>query len=109
MVFAWSNLCDGDPTFTLSQVAPNDLLMVTLFASIVDLLSAGRPLERPLWRRILDAGRLYAILSCIRGAKLTRRIAVWNVRYPNLCPVTCRSGSSNLADIRLTSAYGLVV
>lgn len=49
MVFAWSNLCDGDPTFTLNQVALNDLLMVILFAPIVGLLSAGRPLERPLW------------------------------------------------------------
>lgn len=28
MVFVWSNLCDGDPTYTLSQVALNDVIMV---------------------------------------------------------------------------------
>jgi ACR3 family arsenite transporter len=38
MVFVWSNLCDGDPQFTLSQVALNDAIMVFAFAPIVALL-----------------------------------------------------------------------
>jgi ACR3 family arsenite transporter len=38
MVFVWSNLCDGDPHFTLSQVALNDVIMVFAFAPIVGLL-----------------------------------------------------------------------
>jgi hypothetical protein len=38
MVFVWSNLCDGEPTYTLSQVALNDVLMVFLFAPLVALL-----------------------------------------------------------------------
>ena len=38
MVFVWSNLSDGDPHFTLSQVALNDLIMVFAFAPIVGLL-----------------------------------------------------------------------
>jgi arsenite transporter len=38
MVFVWSNLCDGEPHFTLSQVALNDAIMVFAFAPIVGLL-----------------------------------------------------------------------
>ena len=38
MVFVWSNLCDGDPKFTLSQVAINDAIMLFAFAPIVALL-----------------------------------------------------------------------
>lgn len=38
MVFVWSHLVNGEPHFTLTQVALNDLLMVVLFAPIVGLL-----------------------------------------------------------------------
>ncbi len=38
MVFVWSNLTKGEPHFTLSQVALNDLIMVFAFAPIVALL-----------------------------------------------------------------------
>ncbi len=38
MVFVWSNLLDGEPNFTLSQVALNDVIMVVAFAPIVGLL-----------------------------------------------------------------------
>ncbi len=38
MVFVWSNLVDGEPHFTLSQVALNDTIMVIAFAPIVALL-----------------------------------------------------------------------
>jgi len=38
MVFVWSNLCDGEPKFTLSQVAINDVIMLFAFAPLVALL-----------------------------------------------------------------------
>src|SRR5258708_3859133 len=38
MVFVWSNLVDGEPHFTLSQVALNDTIMVVAFAPLVGLL-----------------------------------------------------------------------
>jgi len=38
MVFVWSNLCNGDAKFTLSQVAINDAIMLIAFAPIVALL-----------------------------------------------------------------------
>ncbi len=37
-VFVWSHLCEGDPEFTLSQVALNDTIVVFAFAPIVGLL-----------------------------------------------------------------------
>ena len=44
MVFVWSNLCEGEPHYTLSQVALNDVIMVFAFAPLVGLL-AGRGLD----------------------------------------------------------------
>ena len=41
MVFVWSYLTDGDPAYTLVQVALNDLIMLVLFAPLVGLLVAG--------------------------------------------------------------------
>ena len=41
MVFVWSYLTDGDPTYTLVQVSVNDLIMLVLFAPIVGLLVSG--------------------------------------------------------------------
>lgn len=38
MVFVWSYLTDGDPGYTLVQVAINDLIMLVVFAPIVMLL-----------------------------------------------------------------------
>ncbi|WP_424540047.1 arsenic resistance protein, partial [Shigella sonnei] len=38
MVFVWSRLTNGDPLFTLSQVALNDAIMIVAFAPIVGLL-----------------------------------------------------------------------
>lgn len=38
MVFVWSNLCNGDAKFTLSQVAVNDVIMLFAFAPLVALL-----------------------------------------------------------------------
>lgn len=41
MVFVWSYLSDGDPAYTLVQVAVNDLIMLVAFAPIVTLLVTG--------------------------------------------------------------------
>ena len=38
MVFVWSYLTEGDPAYTLAQVAVNDLIMLFAFAPIVMLL-----------------------------------------------------------------------
>lgn len=41
MVFVWSYLVDGDPGYTLVQVALNDLIMLVAFAPIVKFLVSG--------------------------------------------------------------------
>ena len=41
MVFVWSYLSDGDPAYTLVQVAVNDLIMLVAFAPVVKLLVSG--------------------------------------------------------------------
>jgi arsenite transporter len=48
MVFVWSYLTDGDPAYTLVQVAVNDLLMLVLFAPIVGFLVGVAGLAVPL-------------------------------------------------------------
>lgn len=41
MVFVWSYLTDGDPAYTLVQVAINDLIMLVAFVPVVGLLVSG--------------------------------------------------------------------
>ena len=64
MVFVWSNLCDGDPAFTLSQVALNDVLMVFLFAPLVALLMGVAAVTVP-WDTLLLSVALYIIVPVI--------------------------------------------
>ncbi len=52
MVFVWSNLVDGEPHFTLSQVALNDTIMVVAFAPIVGLLLGLSSISVP-WDTLL--------------------------------------------------------
>jgi ACR3 family arsenite transporter len=46
MVFVWSYLTDGDPVYTLVQVAVNDLIMLVAFAPIVMFLCCSSPTEK---------------------------------------------------------------
>jgi arsenite transporter len=71
MVFVWSKLTDGDPYFTLSQVALNDLLMVFAFAPIVALLLGMSSITVP-WDTLLMSVGLYIVVPVIL-AQLLRR------------------------------------
>ena len=64
MVFVWSNLCDGEPHFTLSQVALNDLIMVFLFAPLVGLLLGVASITVP-WSTLLLSVALYIVIPVI--------------------------------------------
>ncbi|WP_443970539.1 ACR3 family arsenite efflux transporter [Sphingobium sp. CR28] len=75
MVFVWSNLCDGEPTYTLSQVALNDVLMVVLFTPLVGLLLGVASITVP-WCTLLLSVALYIVVPVIiaqvvRGAVLS--------------------------------------
>jgi ACR3 family arsenite transporter len=64
MVFVWSNLCDGEPHYTLSQVALNDLIMVFAFAPIVGLLLGVAAITVP-WETLLLSVVLYIVIPVI--------------------------------------------
>ena len=61
MVFVWSNLCDGEPHFTLTQVALNDMIMVFAFAPIVALLLGLSAITVP-WDTLLLSVVLYIVI-----------------------------------------------
>lgn len=71
MVFVWSNLCRGEPNFTLSQVAVNDALMVVAFAPVVGLLLGLSAITVP-WETLLLSVALY-ILAPVLLAQALRR------------------------------------
>jgi ACR3 family arsenite transporter len=71
MVFVWSNLSDGHPGFTLSQVALNDVIMVFAFAPIVALLLGISSIHVP-WDTLVLSVVLYIVLPVII-ASLWRR------------------------------------
>ena len=73
MVFVWSNLLDGEPNFTLSQVALNDLIMVVAFAPIVALLLGLSSITVP-WDTLLLSVVLYIVVPVIAAQLLRRRV-----------------------------------
>jgi len=64
MVFVWSRLTDGDPLFTLSQVALNDTVMVFAFAPIVGLLLGLSSIVVP-WATLLTSVILYIVIPVV--------------------------------------------
>jgi arsenite transporter len=64
MVFVWSNLSNGEPHFTLSQVALNDVIMVFAFAPIVALLLGLSSIIVP-WETLLLSVVLYIVVPVI--------------------------------------------
>ena len=71
MVFVWSNLSNGHPGFTLSQVALNDLIMVFAFAPIVALLLGISSIHVP-WDTLLLSVVLYIVLPVLVASLLRR-------------------------------------
>src|ERR1700748_2764256 len=64
MVFVWSNLVDGEPHFTLSQVALNATIVVVAFAPIVGLLLGLSAITVP-WDTLVLSVVLYIVVPVI--------------------------------------------
>lgn len=64
MVFVWSKLSNGDPLFTLSQVALNDTIMVFAFAPIVAFLLGISAIVVP-WATLVTSVVLYIVIPVI--------------------------------------------
>lgn len=81
MVFVWSQLCKGDPYFTLSQVALNDAIMIVAFAPVVALLLGLSSITVP-WDTLITSVALYIVVpvliaQVIRKALLARGEATY--------------------------------
>ncbi len=74
MVFVWSYLTDGDPAYTLAQVAVNDLIMLVLFAPIVMLLLGVANVVVP--REVLVTSVVVFIVIPLAAGWLSRLLLV---------------------------------
>ena len=73
MVFVWSRLTNGDPLFTLSQVALNDAIMIVAFAPIVALLLGLSAITVP-WDTLLLSVALYIVIPVILAQLLRKTL-----------------------------------
>jgi ACR3 family arsenite transporter len=73
MVFVWSQLVKGDPSYTLTQVGVNDAIMVVAFAPIVALLLGVTDLAVP-WETLILSTILYVVLPLAAGIAVRRRL-----------------------------------
>ncbi|WP_119167703.1 ACR3 family arsenite efflux transporter [Algihabitans albus] len=93
MVFVWSQLTRGDPTYTLVQVSVNDVIMIFAFAPLVALLLGVTDIAVP-WNTLLLSVGLYVVVPLIAGA-ITRRWLLTHAR---------RGESAEAAVARFTAA-----
>ncbi|WP_444993830.1 ACR3 family arsenite efflux transporter [Aliikangiella sp. IMCC44359] len=71
MVFVWSQLTNGNPSYTLLQVSVNDVIMIFAFAPIAGLLLGISGISVP-WETLVLSTVLYVVFPLIAGV-LTRR------------------------------------
>jgi arsenite transporter len=79
MVFVWSQLCKGDPYFTLSQVALNDSIMIVAFAPIVALLLGLSSITVP-WDTLFISVGLYIIIPVILAQLIRKSLLAKSAR-----------------------------
>jgi len=106
MVFVWSRLTNGDPLFTLSQVALNDSIMVVAFAPLVAFLLGLSSIIVP-WATLLISVGLYIIVPVIlaqlwRKALLVRGQAAFDAAMERIGPWSI---SALLATLVLLFAF----
>jgi arsenite transporter len=114
MVFVWSYLTDGDPGYTLVQVALNDLIMLALFAPIVGILVGVAGLAVPF--RVLAYSVVIFIVVplaagwALRVVLIRKRGLEWfeRVFLPKLQPVTVGALLATLVFIFAFQAESIV-
>lgn len=100
MVFVWSNLVDGEPHFTLSQVALNDTIMVVAFAPIVGLLLGISAITVP-WDTLVLSVVLYIVIPVVI-AQLVRRQTLAKGGHPALEKIQQTLGPISLISLLAT-------
>lgn len=108
MVFVWSYLSDGDPTYTLVQVSVNDILILILFIPIVALLLGITDIAIP-YNTLVTSIVAFVVIPLVAGY-LTHKILVkkkgidwYTIRFlPKFKPVSI---SALLLTLILLFAY----
>jgi arsenite transporter len=90
MVFVWSRLTNGDPLFTLSQVALNDSIMLVAFAPLVAFLLGLSAITVP-WATLMTSVVLYIVLPVMlaqwwRKALLAKGQAAFDATLAKIGP-----------------------
>ncbi|MGE0660523.1 MAG: ACR3 family arsenite efflux transporter [Reyranellaceae bacterium] len=106
MVFVWSQMTRGDPTYTLVQVSLNDVVMIFAFAPIVALLLGVTDIVVP-WETLLLSVLLYVVIPLAAGA-LTR----WRLTHKAGAAQSAAAGEAEVARftgrIKPLSVLGLL-
>ena len=66
MVFVWSKLTDGDPAYTVVQVATNDLIILVAFIPIVKFLLGISDVSVP-WDTLILSVVLFVVVPLVAG------------------------------------------
>lgn len=77
MVFVWSHLSEGEPHFTLSQVALNDVIMLFAFAPLVGFLLGLAAIIVP-WDTLALSVVIYIVLPVVFSQLLRRYLLANN-------------------------------
>jgi len=101
MVFVWSNLMRGEPHFTLSQVALNDVIMVFAFAPIVALLLGLSEIHIP-WDTLILSVLLYIVVPLIIASLWRRKLLARDDGEARLQEIITRLGPISLGALLAT-------
>lgn len=74
MVFVWSHLTNGNPAYTVVQVATNDLIILVAFVPIVKFLLGVSNVSVP-WDTLILSVVLFVVIPLVAGI-LTRGIVI---------------------------------
>ena len=74
MVFVWSSLTKGNPTYTVVQVATNDLIILIAFVPIVKFLLGVSNVTVP-WDTLILSVVLFVVIPLVAGL-LTRYLVI---------------------------------
>ena len=104
MVFVWSNLTDGEPNFTLTQIALNDAIMIFAFAPLVALLLGVSSIAVP-WDTLLLSVVMYIVIPLALAQALRRRLLLRGSYEATLAGIGPFSLAALLAMLVLLFAF----
>jgi len=107
MVFVWSQLTRGDATYTLAQVALNDVIMIFAFAPLVALLLGVTDIQVP-WATLFLSVGLYVLTPLIAGV-ITRVRLSRNADNPAQADLVVSRFNARVKPLAILGLLGTVV